>query len=238
MLLYEADPGCEMAKKIRTIQAEITKILDGLDVRIKMAYQGSTLATTGLAWLAFRKILENSETGVNLELTMREILEEQAKLPLPPKISKEYLQHALKACAHCVSAVLHERSGDEIQAWQQACDATAEAGVELAIFVSHAEKKHRASLVAANSGSARGKRNEKLREVVIEKWRANGQKRAKPGAREIAEKFRSDIGAPSHELRDFGSGLSLENLDKTFERWIGEELKNPISKKSGSQLKQ
>lgn len=216
---------------MRTIVAEVERILAGLDVHLKMSFKGTKVADTGLANRAYSQLLEAVNAGESLEEAMGSLIASLAELPVTPKCSREYLWHTLKACGHSVAAIGHHRSGNEVQAWQQACDATAESGCALAIFVSGSERKYKSVKVSTSGGNKRGEKNEPLKKFVLTEWETGGRKKAYPSAQAIAAKFHSENGNPPRRtLREFNSSLSINNIEKTFEVWIRKELeKLPIA---------
>ena len=123
---------------MRTIKAEVEQILVEIDKQFRLAFCGTQIADIGLAQLAFTQLLEQAKVGASIEEMMDDIFAGVVKMPIP----QEYLKHFLKTCAHSAAAIHHQESNNVTGAWQQVCDAKAEAGCALAIFVSSSELKN------------------------------------------------------------------------------------------------
>ena len=142
-----------------------------------------------------------------------------------------YLGHVYLVCACCVQSVILHDAGKLNEAWVKIMDAQIYSGIALSMYVSKSEVKHKRVKVAKSGGNSRGKKNEMLKKFVLAEWITGGRNKAYPSANAIAEKFHSQNGKPPERtLREFNSGLSISNIEKTFEVWIGEELaKHPIA---------
>jgi hypothetical protein len=222
-----------MTTQNRTIQAEVDKRLAKLDEHLKMTFKGTKLETNGLAVFAFNQMLESASSSPNHAITAHVLLAWLRRhLAFQNWAFNTYLHSSLKSCAHCVAAVLYERSGNEIRAWQEMCDATSEAAVAVSIFSTISERSHRASTVSSKAGSARGQKNNALKEYVLKTWREGGFKKRGTAAAAIAKRFSHPRDNPELKLTDFGDAdISLENPAKRFNEWIKEEEeKNPVSK--------
>ena len=201
---------------MRTPETEIEKILGALDGHFSAAFEGTNIADSHLVKVAFTLLLEQATAGANLEEIMVMIFSELVKAPK----GGAYLQHVLKACAHCASATLQYRSGKEVGAWQQLVDATAEAGVALAIAVAGFEKIHQRKEISSSGGIRKAQKNAQLKKFVEADYLSGKHRNPAAAGAAIAKRFYVPHQNPELRLEDFESNLSLDRLAKTIEEWI------------------
>lgn len=147
--------------------------------------------------------------------------------------NRQYLESIFKTCASCAAAVMHHITGSVDEAWSCVVDAQVEAGVALAMYVSDAERRSKSRAVAVNAGGSRGKRNEGLKKFVLEQYATGSYKNPNSGGVKIAERFLGKNGEPPElSFKSYDSGLSIDNLEKTFIEWIRgtQPKKRPVSK--------
>ena len=99
--------GRDAGRNMRTVEAEVERILAGLDEQFRLSFCATKVADMGPAGLVFKELLKQMSGGESLEETMSGILTALTQTPLP----QQYWKHFLKACAHSVSAVHCHRCG-------------------------------------------------------------------------------------------------------------------------------
>jgi hypothetical protein len=206
---------------VRSLEAEIENILAGLDKQYEMLFIKTTITGSGFARLVFIQIHEAASQGVRIEKTVEDICTGLDGLPLP----KQYYRHFIKVCAHCVSSILHLQYGKEVEAWQQALDAKAQAGSALSLYVTASEGSRKRRKQGKAGGDRLAQRNQKIKDFVLEQYGLGVIEKPTPAGKKISYRFTKPYGDPELKLSDYNAGhLSLDRLEKTFAEWISDEI--------------